>query len=154
MKSQGKKGSFTVEASLLMTIFIPLIVSLIYLGFYLHDRACLQGAAYEIAGAGLLCDSTEEAVRAMEAKRRELSRGMLFDKKAIQYKLEGNEKELRVCLYGEVQIPGIVSLLFPKSRLTIRGETSRKRERGTSTILKLSRMKRWKEGEQKHGASF
>lgn len=32
------KGSFTVEAALLMTVLIPLLTALIYLGFYQHDK--------------------------------------------------------------------------------------------------------------------
>ena len=31
-------GSFTVEAVLLMTVLIPLLTALIYLGFYQHDK--------------------------------------------------------------------------------------------------------------------
>ena len=31
-------GSFTVEAALLMTVLIPLLTALIYLGFYQHDK--------------------------------------------------------------------------------------------------------------------
>jgi len=40
-----KRGSFTVEAALLMPIIIFMIVSLVYLGFYLHDKAVTKFAA-------------------------------------------------------------------------------------------------------------
>ena len=46
------KGSFTVEAALLMTVLLPVIVSLIYTAFFLHDRTLLQGAACEVAAMG------------------------------------------------------------------------------------------------------
>ena len=35
-------GSFTVEAALLMTVLIPLLTALIYLGFYHIDNLCLE----------------------------------------------------------------------------------------------------------------
>lgn len=154
MKDKRKRGSFTVEASLLMVILIPLIVSLIYLGFWLHDRTFLQGAAYEIAGAGILCDSRKEACKAMAAKKREVSQGMMFGTETVWCKLEEDEREIRVSLYAEVRIPGIAGPFFGKSRMRIRGETSFKRQRGTSAILKLSSIKKWKEGKQKHGTIF
>lgn len=49
MKKRVKKASFTIEAALLMTCLIPLLTALIYLGFFLHDRAYMQGEAYEQA---------------------------------------------------------------------------------------------------------
>ena len=42
---KAEKGSFTVEISLIMSLLIPLLMCLIYLGFYMHDRAFLEGAA-------------------------------------------------------------------------------------------------------------
>ena len=40
---------FTVEAALLMALILPVLLSLIYLGFLDHDRGVLQGAACEAA---------------------------------------------------------------------------------------------------------
>ena len=68
MKGAWSKGSFTVEASLLMAILIPLLVGMMYLGFYLHNRAFLPGAACELAQIGLLYDREEDALRAMKSK--------------------------------------------------------------------------------------
>lgn len=42
-----QKGSYTVEAALLMGILLSVLVSEIYLGFWYHDRNFLQNAAYE-----------------------------------------------------------------------------------------------------------
>ena len=41
-----QKGSYTVEAALLMGILLSVLVSVIYLGFWYHDRNFLQNAAY------------------------------------------------------------------------------------------------------------
>ena len=46
---KAEKGSFTVEISLIMSLLSPLLMCLIYLGFYMHDRAFLEGAALEAA---------------------------------------------------------------------------------------------------------
>ena len=45
-------GSFTVEASLIMPLIIFIIITLIYFAFYLHDQACLQAIANQVAEKG------------------------------------------------------------------------------------------------------
>lgn len=42
-----KKGSYTVEAALLMGVLIPLLVGVIYLGFFMMIRGNVQGEAIE-----------------------------------------------------------------------------------------------------------
>ena len=44
-----KKGSYTVEAALLMGVLIPLLVGVIYLGFFMMIRGNVQGEAIEKA---------------------------------------------------------------------------------------------------------
>ena len=48
-RKKSEKASFTVEISLLMSILLPILMCLIYTGFYMHDRAFLEGAALEAA---------------------------------------------------------------------------------------------------------
>ena len=49
-----KKGSYTLEASVLMGIILSVLVAVIYLGFWYHDKSFLQSAAYEaVCVAGL-----------------------------------------------------------------------------------------------------
>ena len=46
------RGSFTVEASLVLSLTIFVLGALLLAGFYVHDRAVLQGWACEITAAG------------------------------------------------------------------------------------------------------
>jgi hypothetical protein len=47
-----KQGSFTIEASFIMPLVIFVIITLVYIGFYLHDMTYLQGLANEGALKG------------------------------------------------------------------------------------------------------
>ena len=49
MKKRAAKGSMTVEMSLLMPFILAVIIFIIYMGFYLHDR-CLITKMYATAG--------------------------------------------------------------------------------------------------------
>ena len=57
-----KKGSYTVEAALLMGILIPLLVGVIYLGFFMMIRGNVQGKALEKAMTALLTGEEAEGV--------------------------------------------------------------------------------------------
>lgn len=47
-----KRGSFTVEAALLMPVIFLVLMGLLYLNFFVHNRAWLTAAAYEAAVSG------------------------------------------------------------------------------------------------------
>ena len=57
-----KKGSYTVEAALLMGILIPLLTGVIYLGFFMELRGQVQAEAMEKALTGLLTEEEAEGV--------------------------------------------------------------------------------------------
>ena len=57
-----KKGSYTVEAALLMGVLIPLLVGMIYLGFFMMIRGNVQGEAIEKALTALLIGEETEGV--------------------------------------------------------------------------------------------
>ena len=44
-----KKGSFTIEAALLMPLILMVLMGLLYLDFFVHNRAWLTAAACESA---------------------------------------------------------------------------------------------------------
>jgi len=52
MDLKWKKGSFTVEASLIMPFLILLIFVMLCLGLFWHDRSVLASCAAELAGKG------------------------------------------------------------------------------------------------------
>lgn len=47
-----KKGSMTVEAACLMSLILLVLMGLLYLCFFVHNRAWLTAAAYEAAVSG------------------------------------------------------------------------------------------------------
>ncbi|MFP4697753.1 MAG: TadE family protein [Eubacteriales bacterium] len=66
MRQKCSQGSFTVEASLIMPIVIFVIISLIYMGFYMHDVAYLQSVAN---------NASMKSAKAMAYKNREIDEG-------------------------------------------------------------------------------
>ena len=58
MKKRMRKGSMTIETALLLPLFLLVIFGVLYLFFYVHNRAWLTAAAYEAA-----LDGSMEAYR-------------------------------------------------------------------------------------------
>ena len=56
-----KKGSFTIEAALLMPLVLMILIGVLYLDFFVHDRAYLTAAAYEAAVSGSMEGYKKEA---------------------------------------------------------------------------------------------
>ena len=60
-KLHSVKASFTVEACLLMSVILFVIMGTLYLFFHVHNRAWLTCAAYEAALTGSMAESSEPA---------------------------------------------------------------------------------------------
>lgn len=63
-----KKGSYTVEAALLMGILIPLLAGVIYMGFYLKARGEVYGNALEMALRAALTGEVREGTELEKEK--------------------------------------------------------------------------------------
>ncbi len=74
MVKMDKKGSLTVEAALLMPVLLLVVMGILYLFFWVHNRAWLTAAAYEAAISGSMEGIKEEGKvqETAEEKGREL----------------------------------------------------------------------------------
>ena len=71
-----KKGSFTIEAAVLMPLILMVLMGLLYLDFFVHNRAWLTSAAYEAAVSG-----------SMEGYKKD---GDIYEKADIQGRMLGS----------------------------------------------------------------
>lgn len=145
MKRRWERGSFTVEASMLMTVLLPAFVWVIYLGLYLHNQSFLQGAAYEMAAIGALYDDEKEALSAMEERKRELLENYLLKADAVQIEAKIQEEQVCVDLKGNMRMPGMAVRLFGKGETTLKAQAILERKETAKTAIKLHKGKTWKE---------
>ncbi|MDO4965085.1 MAG: hypothetical protein Q4E51_00105 [Lachnospiraceae bacterium] len=57
-----KKGSMTIELSLLMPFIIGIIILIIFLSFYLHDSCVVERVGYSCLLNGVNSDKTSEEI--------------------------------------------------------------------------------------------
>lgn len=80
MVKMEKRGSLTVEAALLMPVVLLVVMGILYLFFWVHNRAWLTAAAYEAAISGGMegIKDEEDAQKTAEEKGRELGNTGFF----------------------------------------------------------------------------
>jgi hypothetical protein len=151
---KGKiRGSFTVEAALLLPMIIFIICSLVYLGFYLHDRSRLEGLVDEVLMKGALSAKHEADIRTgkvdyanirkrgvlylligdtkqqedqIEKYLWELSGQGFFLTEIRDIKVELGKYKLKITLEGEFKVPmrGIREFFDPNPQIIIEAERS------------------------------
>ena len=92
-----KKGSFTVEAACVMSLILLVLMGILYLSFFVHNRAWLTAAACEAALTGSMEGVRKEGQpqEAAEVRSRELGNVGFFgaENLAVQVK---NGTEIQV----------------------------------------------------------
>lgn len=130
-----KKGSYTLEASVLMGIILSVLVAVIYLGFWYHDKSFLQSAAYEaVCVAGL---KQEEKSWKIENAIQSLIKGRMLGTKNIQVNCQSKGKQAQVSFSGSFEIPGMATVFFGNKKIEILEKCSLTIEKPSDKIQKI-----------------
>ena len=102
-----KKGSYTIEATFIMIFITAVLVFIIYLAFYVHDRTIFVKCAYI---AALRASQTETiGEKSIEQTAREnaelLPKGKLLGKWELQVQTWVVKEEVYVRYVGKMQLP-------------------------------------------------
>ena len=62
---KAKKGSFTIEAACVMSLILVAVMGILYLCFFVHNRAWLTAAACESALTGSMEGISSQAICAL-----------------------------------------------------------------------------------------
>ncbi|MDO5344736.1 MAG: pilus assembly protein [Lachnospiraceae bacterium] len=118
-KSSMVKASFTVEAAMIMTVLLPVLAAVIYMVFYVHDAAVIQGAACETAamGGNLLLEENRESV--LQEKGNALVTERLLGTKAGSAVLSVGKDQISVHYKGSFKIPGLIAGLVTGNELSV-----------------------------------
>lgn len=102
-----RKGSYTIEAALIMPFIIGSIVFIIYGAYYTHDRAFIQKCAYIAALRGSEEREGDAAVyRAAKECSAQLLQGHLLGSWTLTDAVQVNQDLVTVTYEGTMQIPG------------------------------------------------
>ncbi len=123
-KHSRLRASFTVEASLLMTMILPLLLGIIYYGFYLHDRGVLNGASQEISAQADLNHWKKSGNNRLAKSARKLE-DRTGPSRKVSSSVSVSDDRASVSYTGTMSLPGILPRLLGKSTLSTSASTER-----------------------------
>lgn len=134
-KHSALSGSYTIEASLLMGILLPLLVGIIYIGFFLHDRSFLQCSAHEAASYASLHTDDKNADIQTAAQR--LITGRTLGTQGISVNTAASTRQVQVTYKGTFLFPVPTIPFFGQSASIIQSGVTLNLERPSHRIQKI-----------------
>ncbi len=104
-KKLSLKGSYTIEASFLMPMILTVIVMIIYLTFFLHDRTIMYSAAYTAAMRGSQLNSGEDVYTQVEESGKKLIENRLLATRDVTTDVTVQKDRIKVSYTGTMKIP-------------------------------------------------
>lgn len=129
------QGSYTIEAALLMGIILPLLAAVIYMGFFLHDRGFLQGAAHEAAALASLQADQKGVDLAGTAQC--LTNNRTLGIRSVSASFSAGERTVEIVYEGNFQVPGMIRRFFGENGISVRSGVILSLERPSKRIQKL-----------------
>ena len=119
-------ASFTVEASLLMGIILPVLIGILLAGFYVHDQAYLQGIACEVSGMGssMALYSDREAQMQQTMKKR-TGRSVLWVR-GINRNSSVSKTSSRASVSASFRFPAVAAVFFGRETQALESSAVRK----------------------------
>jgi hypothetical protein len=125
------KGSFTIEAALIMPLILGTIVALLYMSFFLHDNAVIKEGTILLTNR--YTNERNLSNTQIKQKIQENIRPVILDKvivtKNITTTIEVENKLITISSSGTFQFPSmyIVTTIFNRGNITISTTKSIKR---------------------------
>ena len=110
---KGLKGSYTIEAALIFPFIMTVIVFLIYISLFLHDRAVMTSCAYQAAlKASLIRTSPADMEKAAIKAAAYSIDGLLLATGDVKTDVQVSGKKVTISYSGTLKIPQSI-LFFP-----------------------------------------
>ncbi len=122
---QRLKASYTIEAALIFPFIMGVIVFIIYMSFFLHDKAVMKSCAYQAALKASLIRTTPSDMEkeALKAAEYNIS-GLLLATQDLKTQANVTGKTVTVSYSGSLRIPQ--GILFMKiagtEKITVEGD--------------------------------
>ena len=130
------QASFTVEAAMLMCVILPVLLALLYLSMFLHDKGVLNGAAQEVA-------ATADLNRFRNGGNARLARkaDQLADRTGASGKAKSSvqvtDHEVSASYSASMKLPGLLPKLFGKGTQDTGADVTRILPDAADTIRKI-----------------
>ena len=117
--SRKMKGSFTLEAAVLIPLTVLILAAILIASFYIHDTAVLQGNACECAAAGANALTLAQQEQRMDQTKNRIKAGRLLGSRNRSGRAGTQGEQAKAAWTAEYPIPGMGGNLFADRRIPI-----------------------------------
>ena len=115
-RKQFLRAGFTVEAALLMTVILPVLLAILYYGFFLHDKGVLNGAAQQVTAQADLNSWKKSGNNRLSRMAGKMEKQTGPSKK-VSSKVSVKKDQVSASYSAGMSLPGLLASWFGKSRL-------------------------------------
>lgn len=137
MKKKYLKGSYTVEAAVVISMTIFVLAALILCTFYLHDRATLQAIVCEAASVGSSFSTEKDRKEAMQGVVERINAGRFLGSRGLDGSAALGKRKATVLWNAKYPIPGFAARYLTEGELNIRKTWTCRILDPASTIRKI-----------------
>lgn len=131
------KGSYTVEAAVVVSLTFLVLASLMIGAFYLHDRVVLQGFVCEMAAAGSNFMTEAERKEAMGEVKKRLNANRFLGSRGLSGNAAAGKKEAAASWQAVYPVPGFAVKYISGNLIDIRQNWTCKIPDPADTIRKV-----------------
>ncbi|MCC8103055.1 MAG: hypothetical protein LIP11_12655 [Clostridiales bacterium] len=113
------KGSYTVEAAMVVSITVMVLASLILVSFYAHDRAVFQSFVCEIAAVGSNYATENERTSAVNLAKAQVSASRFLGSSSLSGSVQAGEDEVTASWSATYPVPGFAMEYLAGGELSI-----------------------------------
>ncbi len=135
------RASFTIETTLLMMVILPVLTALLFAGFYVHDKAKLQGAACELAARGSCLSLEQDRDTQLLKVTAVLSKGGTMWAKDVHAQADAGKDQSSGVAAGSFSFPGFAAPFLDPGDTLCRGEWKRAIRHPAGLIRKVRAVK-------------
>lgn len=140
------KGSFTVEASLIMGIVLMVLVAVLYGAFYVHDSGVAQGIVCELTASGNAMASEKNGEKQLKKRKELLITSRFLHTEGVKVSISKEDDQISAVFEGYFKIPGFISPFFVGDELPMQASWNRNVYDPVEIIRKIRGVKYMVEG--------
>ena len=119
VKKKGWKGSFTVEAAVVISLSFLVLGTLLLTIFYLHDTSVFQGIVCETAAAGSNFAMEKERSEVTGNLQKQIHKSRFLGSRNLSVTKETGEKQITVSVKAEYPVPGMFMRFLKDGKIPI-----------------------------------
>lgn len=114
MEEKEWKGSYTVEAAVILPLTVLILAAVLLTAFYIHDQSMAQGIVCEIAATAGNCRTEQERQEKAAQLRNKVTSSGFLGSRGVHASTAVGKSEIHAACTASYPVPGIAAQFLTK----------------------------------------